>query len=492
MFKKNPIKILIVSYVLIALLTLSAVIIAGKTYTVYLSNPYAHSNTSVEVLNKSVVEESEISKKGEYLKVVFRAKQSGKSEIKIKITNADNEKENTQAYYEMSVLPTNVIFVSGFDYGGYQAVLLGIFLLTVFTFGFALYKYRLRKKQQFFSYKTVIDLALIIFFGLQSLMYLVLFLGSVIIPEKLSGWYVYNLVGFVMSAIFMLSIPLLVLSAAFLSISNIALIKHEGLARNNLFGLLISAFVFAGAFVCILVILKYPNSTGITYSEMNASFIRSIISSAFVYFECVLLATQICTQFAARHEPKHNQDFILILGCQIRKDGTPTPLLKGRIERAMEFHKKQLAENGKTAIFIPTGGKGADEIISEGECMKNYLLEHGIPENLICAETESATTLENMIFSKRIAHSIKPNANILFSTTNYHIFRSGILSAKAGLRADGIGAKTKWYFWPNAQMREFIGLLACEWKINILFILFTVILSAVMANTSAIVNFLVK
>ena len=133
---------------------------------------------------------------------------------------------------------------------------------------------------------------------------------------------------------------------------------------------------------------------------MNASFIRSIISSAFVYFECVLLATQICTQFAARHEPKHNQDFILILGCQIRKDGTPTPLLKGRIERAMEFHKKQLAENGKTAIFIPTGGKGGDEIISEGECMKNYLLEHGIPENLICAETESATTLENMIFSE--------------------------------------------------------------------------------------------
>ena len=28
------------------------------------------------------------------------------------------------------------------------------------------------------------------------------------------------------------------------------------------------------------------------------------------------------------------------------------------------------------------------------------------------------------------------------------------------LRAQGIGADTKWYFWPNAAVREFIGLLS--------------------------------
>ena len=27
------------------------------------------------------------------------------------------------------------------------------------------------------------------------------------------------------------------------------------------------------------------------------------------------------------------------------------------------------------------------------------------------------------------------------------------------MRAEGMGAKTKWYFWPNAAVREFIGLL---------------------------------
>ncbi len=27
------------------------------------------------------------------------------------------------------------------------------------------------------------------------------------------------------------------------------------------------------------------------------------------------------------------------------------------------------------------------------------------------------------------------------------------------MRAVGMGAKSKWYFWPNALVREFIGLL---------------------------------
>ena len=86
------------------------------------------------------------------------------------------------------------------------------------------------------------------------------------------------------------------------------------------------------------------------------------------------------------------------------------------------------------------------------------------------------------------ADEYKENANILFSTTNYHIFRSGILSAKAGLRADGIGAKTKWYFWPNAQMREFIGLLASEWLLNLIFIILTVGFATVIANISTIIS----
>jgi uncharacterized SAM-binding protein YcdF (DUF218 family) len=60
------------------------------------------------------------------------------------------------------------------------------------------------------------------------------------------------------------------------------------------------------------------------------------------------------------------------------------------------------------------------------------------------------------------------------ATTNYHIFRAYILAAKHRLDAQGISAKTKWYFFPNAFLREFAGLLyAKKW-----FILASVLLLA--------------
>ena len=66
--------------------------------------------------------------------------------------------------------------------------------------------------------------------------------------------------------------------------------------------------------------------------------------------------------------------------------------------------------------------------------------------------------------------------------------RAIILAAGAGMRAEGVGAKTKWYFWPNAQMREFIGLLASEWKVNLLFIVAIVAVSLFFSNISTFVQ----
>ena len=87
----------------------------------------------------------------------------------------------------------------------------------------------------------------------------------------------------------------------------------------------------------------------------------------------------------------------MILGCQIGRDGKPLPLLRGRIDRALAFYHKQLEQTGKQACFIPSGGKGKDEVISEAECMKNYLVAQGIDESLIYPEAQSATTQQNMI-----------------------------------------------------------------------------------------------
>ncbi len=479
-------------YFAIIIFTVLAILISGRSYTLYLNNPYDSDLATVSCSGENVIVNTDISRKDEYTRLVFKGVKAGKAKVTATIYNEENQNEYTAAHYEFSVLPTGVVYVTGYDYGGWQLTLLGMALMMIYSFAICFIQFRHRKKTQFFSYKTVIDFALLFFFGTQSIMYSGLYGICILFPGRLEGWQVYNLAGFIMTAFFMFSIPFFVLFAIFLSFSNLALIRHEGFRKNNLFGILISIALFVGSVLCVVTAIKNPNSTDMELSYIRDAVIRTIVSSAFVYFECLLFSAMFCTQYAAMHEPKYNQDFIVILGCKVGKDGKPLPLLRGRIDRALDFYRKQLEKTGKQACFIPSGGKGSDEVISEAECMKNYLVEQGVDESIIYPETESATTLQNMKFSKKIADEHKENANILFSTTNYHVFRSGMFSAKAGMKADGIGAKTKWYFWPNAQMREFIGLLASEWKINIAFIALTILLSTMFANISTIINWIVE
>ncbi|MBQ9544936.1 MAG: YdcF family protein, partial [Clostridia bacterium] len=97
--------------------------------------------------------------------------------------------------------------------------------------------------------------------------------------------------------------------------------------------------------------------------------------------------------------------------------------------------------------------------VSESSAMKKYLLERSVPEERIIEEDRSTSTFENMKFSKEKIDAVRPGAKIAFSTTNYHVFRSGLFARRVKMRAVGMGAKTKWYFWPNAAVREFAGLL---------------------------------
>ena len=97
--------------------------------------------------------------------------------------------------------------------------------------------------------------------------------------------------------------------------------------------------------------------------------------------------------------------------------------------------------------------------------MTRCLIERGIPEEIIIREDDSRDTVQNMLFSKakiaeRSENGVYSNdQKVAYATSNYHVFRSGICARRAKMRAIGIGAKTKWYFWPNAAVREFVGLL---------------------------------
>ena len=257
----------------------------------------------------------------------------------------------------------------------------------------------------------------------------------------------------------LLSSPFLLVFSAALCVSNISLIRHEGRRLVNVLGIILSFLLLGG--VLFIFFFDYAVS-GSEREVMIHDLIANLFAAVYLYFECMLLGAIIANAIVARYEPEPDKDFIIILGCGIRKDGSPTPLLRGRVDRALAFAEKQKAQTGREPIFVTSGGQGPDECISESASMKRYLTERGVPAERIVEEDRSTDTAENMRFSKEKILEIDPNGKIAYSTTNYHVFRSGICARRVKMRAVGMGADTKWYFWPNAAVREFVGLLTAH------------------------------
>ena len=325
-----------------------------------------------------------------------------------------------------------------------------------------------------YSYNTIFYFGFAVF-DLFVIIEHILLLGNMIAYPEVYTWLMmlHTLLGSA-TTFMILTFPFLFVFSVALFISNISLIRHEGRRFVNILGMIL-AVLLVGGVVFIFFYDRY--ASGSQFEVMMHDLLGNLFASVYLYFECMILGVIVADAIAARYEPDKDKDYMIVLGCGIRKDGTPNPLLKSRLDRAIEFYITQKEESGKELRFITSGGQGPDEPISESLCMKNYLISQGIPEELIIEEDRSTTTQENMRFSKEKIKAcegitaedtgpkpvpLDPGIKVAFSTTNYHVFRSGLFARRVKMRAQGIGAKTRWYFWPNAAVREFMGLLTAH------------------------------
>ena len=95
--------------------------------------------------------------------------------------------------------------------------------------------------------------------------------------------------------------------------------------------------------------------------------------------------------------------------------------------------------------------------------MENYALSQRYRGEMIL-EDESKTTRQNFLFSKKLVGS---GENVAFATTDFHVFRSGVIATKNGYKnIEGIGAKSPWYYFNNSLIREYVANLSSEWKMH--------------------------
>ncbi|MCF0123203.1 MAG: YdcF family protein [Ruminiclostridium sp.] len=123
-------------------------------------------------------------------------------------------------------------------------------------------------------------------------------------------------------------------------------------------------------------------------------------------------------------------DCILVLGCGLRPDGSPTPMLSSRISRAAELYHAGWA--GKLLL----SGDNSRADYNEVAAMKEGILELGVPEEDIVQDFAGLSTYDSL-YRARYIFGVK---SVILVTQEYHLYRALYLAEALDLEAWGVPA----------------------------------------------------
>ena len=144
---------------------------------------------------------------------------------------------------------------------------------------------------------------------------------------------------------------------------------------------------------------------------------------------------------------------VLVLCCKVA-GSNPGISLNERIETAARylcFHPELPA--------VLSGGQGPGEAVSEAECMRRELIRRGIAPERLYIEDASASTYENIVFSKRIIEQNGLPSDIVIITNGYHAFRASCIARDLGMRRGTYSACTALWMLPPFYVRELYAVL---------------------------------
>ena len=146
-----------------------------------------------------------------------------------------------------------------------------------------------------------------------------------------------------------------------------------------------------------------------------------------------------------------SNEYAIILGAKVNGE-TPSLTLRYRLDEALVY-----AEKHPTVKFILSGGQGPDEDISEGEAMRRFLTERGVGEERLLLETESTSTYENLLYSKKLLPDDVSAVTII--TSDFHLARARMIADSLDLQTDALPAKTPPSVEAKHNVRERLALI---------------------------------
>ena len=141
-------------------------------------------------------------------------------------------------------------------------------------------------------------------------------------------------------------------------------------------------------------------------------------------------------------------DCIIVLGCQVKDDGTPSDMLKDRLTRGIELY-----ELGAAPKLLMSGDHGREDYDEVGT-MKQYAIDAGIPSEDIFMDHAGFSTYETVYRAKEIFGADK----VIIVTQEYHLYRALYIAEKLGVEAYGVASD--YHTYAGQSIRECREVLA--------------------------------
>ena len=121
-------------------------------------------------------------------------------------------------------------------------------------------------------------------------------------------------------------------------------------------------------------------------------------------------------------------DCILVLGAQVKPDGTPSHMLRDRLKKGIELYKA-----GAAPKILMSGDNGQQEY-NEVKVMLEYARDAGVPDKDIFLDHAGFSTYESMYRAKEIFGAEK----VIVVTQKYHEYRALYIGQRLGLQVEGV------------------------------------------------------
>ena len=121
-------------------------------------------------------------------------------------------------------------------------------------------------------------------------------------------------------------------------------------------------------------------------------------------------------------------DCIIVLGCRVWSDNTPSAMLSDRLKRGVELYKA-----GAAPKLLMSGDHGREDY-DEVNVMRKYAEEEGVDSKDIFTDHVGFSTYETMYRAKEVFKAKK----VIIVTQSYHLYRAVYDAEKLGLEAVGV------------------------------------------------------